>query len=762
MTLLAAILLKGSALIIAAAATVALLFRASAATRHFIWTFTLAGLLVLPVFSMTLPPWTIAVQMAVIESRAAMDAIQRVGPTHVAPAGVSSGAPGVETGHVARHASSQPVPWAALLGAIYAIAGLMLAGRLVAHHSSARRIVRESSVVTDREWTSLLDDCATRIGVTRRIVLYRSSVQLMPVTTGILAPSIVIPADADLWDIDRRRAVLLHELAHIARHDCLTQLLSAMACAVYWFHPGVWYVARRLRIERELACDDRVLAAGAHAQEYAGHLLELAHAWSGRRAPALVVGMASSRKLEGRMRAVLDPERNRTAPGRRMWLLGAALSAALVLPLAALTMTTASGSADVRRASADMRSRLMAASAEQNLQSQQPGTRSNATERQIGSTDDIAGTWEIRPSRNPDSVQITIRAGAFSSNGEIRWSEVEGLTSQSLSASNGPVRFRISRDGGTVEVEGTLANGSGSGAFRFVPSERFMAGLTQRGFSRPTTQQLFALAQSDIGFDFVDELSAQKYERPAIDDVVRAAHHGVRTDFVREMAETGYRLGTLDALIRFRDHGVDPEYVRGLQAHGVSGLPPDDLVRARDHGVDAEYIGDLKSLGYDTLPFDGLIRARDHGVDGDYLRGMRQLGHRLTIEEAIRARDHGVDPEFAGGMRTLGQTLTADELIRARDHGVEPAYVASMAAEGYKDLPIETLIRLRDHGVTPEYIQDMRKRGRDKLSPEEIIRLRDSGYGQRSDDLNYRWSRLLDKLAREIDQAIEKLKRKMA
>jgi len=754
MTLLAAILLKGSALIIAAAAVVALLFRASAATRHFIWTLTLAGLLVLPVFSMTLPPWTMAVRMAAVESRSAMDAIQRVGPMHVAPAGISP-SPGVETANAASRASSQPVPWAALLGAIYAIAGLMLLGRLAAHHSSARRIVRESSVVTDCEWTSLLDDCATRIGVTGRVVLYRSRVQLMPVTTGILIPSIVIPADADMWDIDRRRAVLLHELAHIARHDCLTQLLSAMTCAVYWFHPGVWYVARRLRIERELACDDRVLAAGAHAQDYAGHLLELAHSWSGRRAPALVVGMASSRKLEGRMRAVLDPERNRTAPGRRMWLVGAALSAALVLPLAALTMTTASASPDVR-------SRLMAASGEQYRLSQQRDTRSNAVPPLIGSPDGIAGTWEVGPSRYGNSVRITIRAGAFSSNGEISWSQVERLTSQSLSKTNGPVRFSISRDAGTLEVEGTLANGSGSGAFTFVPSERFITALTQRGFSRPTSHQLFAFAQNDIGVDLIDELAAQKYERPAIDDVVRAAQHGVRTGFVREMADAGYRLGTLDALIRFRDHGVDPEYVRGLQAHGVSGLPPEDLVRARDHGVDAEYIGDLKSLGYDTLPFDGLIRARDHGVDGDYLRGMRQLGHRLTIEEAIRARDHGVDPEFAGGMRTLGHTLTVDELIRARDHGVEPEYVAGMAAEGYKGLPIETLIRLRDHGVTPEYVQDMRKRGRDRLSPEEIIRLRDSGYGQRSDDLNYRWSRLLDKLAREIDQAIEKLKRKMA
>jgi beta-lactamase regulating signal transducer with metallopeptidase domain len=752
MTLLAAILLKGSILIIAAAAAVALLFRASAATRHFIWTITLAGLLVLPLFSMTLPPWTIAVRIVAMEARAAVDGTQqRVSPTPVAPAAVRQSAPpGAETGNLASDASSQPFPWVALLGGIYAFAALLLFGRLLTHHSSARRVVRESSVVTDPEWASLLADCAARVGVTRRVGLHRNRVQLMPVTTGTLSPSIVIPADADTWDGDRRRSVLLHELAHIARHDSVTQLLSSIACAVYWFHPGVWYVARRLRIERELACDDRVVSAGAHAEAYAGHLLELAYSWSGRRAPALAIGMASSRKLEGRMRAILDPARNRTTPSRRMWIMGAALGAAVLLPLAALTMTTAS---------ADARSRLMAASAEQDLPSQQKDPRSNATERLIDSTDAIAGAWEISPARNRDSVRITISAGAFSSNGEIPWSQVDGLTSPSLSETNGPVRFSVSRDAGTLEVEGTLANGSGSGVFRFVPSERFTAGLTQRGFTRPTTQQLFALAQNDIGVDFVDELTAHQYERPDIDDLVRAAHHGVGTDFVREMAEAGYRLGTLDTLIRFRDHGVDPEYVRDMRARGMSGLAPEDLVRARDHGVDPEYVADLASLGYDRQPFEALLRARDHGVDGEYLRGLRQLGYRLTIEEAIRARDHGVDPEFAGGMRTLGQTLTIDELIRARDHGVEPGYVAAMAAEGYKDLPIETLLRLRDHGVTPDYVQDMRKRGRDRLSPDEIIRLRDNGVGVRSFGLNYRWDRLLDRLARELDQAIEKLRR---
>jgi beta-lactamase regulating signal transducer with metallopeptidase domain len=81
-------------------------------------------------------------------------------------------------------------------------------------------------------------------------------------TFGTWRCGIVVPATAETWSDDRRRAVLLHELAHIARHDCLTQLLAAVACALYWVHPGVWWTAHRLRRERERASDDRVLATG--------------------------------------------------------------------------------------------------------------------------------------------------------------------------------------------------------------------------------------------------------------------------------------------------------------------------------------------------------------------------------------------------------------------------------------------------------------------------------------------------------------------
>ena len=84
------------------------------------------------------------------------------------------------------------------------------------------------------------------------------------------------------WPTDRRRDVLLHELAHVKRLDCLTQALAQVACALYWFNPRHGSRARRMRVERERACDDLVLGAGTRASDYAGHLLEMAQACAAR------------------------------------------------------------------------------------------------------------------------------------------------------------------------------------------------------------------------------------------------------------------------------------------------------------------------------------------------------------------------------------------------------------------------------------------------------------------------------------------------
>jgi hypothetical protein len=150
--LLAAILLKGSMLMAAGGAFVLLTLRASAATRHFIWTLTVVGLLALPVFSTMMPAWEMAVPVASFETSAVTD-ITRIVGTRPATARVSAAADLI--GDPSGAVESWPTP--ALLVAFYIAGVLILTSRIVIHRSAARRLVRDAIPVSDREWISLLD-----------------------------------------------------------------------------------------------------------------------------------------------------------------------------------------------------------------------------------------------------------------------------------------------------------------------------------------------------------------------------------------------------------------------------------------------------------------------------------------------------------------------------------------------------------------------------------------------------------------------------
>ena len=169
------------------------------------------------------------------------------------------------------------------------------------------------------------------------MTIKRSDQTTIPLAWGVLRPVILLPAGAGDWKSERMRIVLAHELAHVKRQDCLTQILAQMVCAVYWFHPLAWAAAARLRREREQACDDRVLALGSSASDYAGHLVELAHSLrsvSERWAPA--VAMAQPQELETRIIALLDSRRRRGTVPRGRAVACAIATGLLLLPLATL------------------------------------------------------------------------------------------------------------------------------------------------------------------------------------------------------------------------------------------------------------------------------------------------------------------------------------------------------------------------------------------------------------------------------------------
>jgi len=110
----------------------------------------------------------------------------------------------------------------------------------------------------------------------------------MPMMFGVLRPVIFLPADACEWPAERRRIVLLHELAHARRGDVATHLLARTALSLHWWNPLAWIAWREFLKERERAADDMVLHAGARASEYAAHLLEVARLMQSARATGAV------------------------------------------------------------------------------------------------------------------------------------------------------------------------------------------------------------------------------------------------------------------------------------------------------------------------------------------------------------------------------------------------------------------------------------------------------------------------------------------
>jgi VWFA-related protein len=217
------------------------------------------------------------------------------------------------------------------LGAAGAVGQLGVANLLMA------RKARRATAVEDEGWRRQLAEASAEIGLAQPVRLLMDSSVAVPVAFGYWHAMILLPPSAEAWPENRRRAVLLHELAHVERRDCLVQAATLVARGLYWPNPLVWWLAARLRGEAERACDDAVLRAGrVAAPEYATHLLEAARDL--KRAPRslAVVAVIEGSPLEARLMALLDPTLRRAAIGRRALAAMAALSLAVAGAIAGL------------------------------------------------------------------------------------------------------------------------------------------------------------------------------------------------------------------------------------------------------------------------------------------------------------------------------------------------------------------------------------------------------------------------------------------
>jgi uncharacterized protein (TIGR03435 family) len=302
---------------------VALARRERAALRHALLAAGFVALLVWPVASLVSPsvflpmPAPVAHAIAPMEDAPFAAIVPASEPLDALGSGIAS----------------KRATWPALSTVLIAawIAGAVVGLIPVAAGLWAGRSVRQAA----RPWPDgevLAAELGRAIGRPIRVLIHDTLPG--PLTSGLLCPAIVLPADAPAWTADDLERALVHELAHIRRVDWMSQSLARIVVAMYWCHPLVWAMWRRFTLEAERACDDAVLA-DADATAYADQLVGLAERLASR-APRPFLAMASRHDLATRVRAVLSRHESRGPLGRRAVVVATGLAVVLIGVMASI------------------------------------------------------------------------------------------------------------------------------------------------------------------------------------------------------------------------------------------------------------------------------------------------------------------------------------------------------------------------------------------------------------------------------------------
>ncbi|MFT5328464.1 MAG: beta-lactamase regulating signal transducer with metallopeptidase domain, partial [Planctomycetaceae bacterium] len=176
----------------------------------------------------------------------------------------------------------------------YFLGVLFMTVRLTVGLRGGQSLRRDSTLVEDASLLTMVHEQAVRVGLRCAPAIAYCEQISIPIVIGIVRPMILLPATlVSGLSPDQLQALVTHELSHIRRYDLIVNLLQRMIEAVLFFHPAVWFVSRRISMERENVADDAVVAAGWPAVRYADALVRMAELSSTARTSNVAIQVAA-------------------------------------------------------------------------------------------------------------------------------------------------------------------------------------------------------------------------------------------------------------------------------------------------------------------------------------------------------------------------------------------------------------------------------------------------------------------------------------
>jgi beta-lactamase regulating signal transducer with metallopeptidase domain len=533
---------------------------------------------------------------------------------------------------------------------------LLLSIRLLFGWLRAHSIAKKNASEAAPEWQRSARRLAHALKLRRAVQLLQSAAVEVPTVIGWLRPVVLLPATSLTGlTTEQMEMILAHELAHIRRNDFFVNLMQAVIETLLFYHPAVWWISNRIRVEREHCCDDVAVAVSGKPLVYARALTRLEEL---RVEDAHAFVAANGGSLIGRIRRLAGVRaESPNAPSR--FVAGAALLTVLLALIVAPSLP---------------------------LRGQQP---------------------KADPPPKPRPAQTTVEVKADNAMDEDDADDAEAPDAEDQGDDATPQPAPILGVAGGIPggVAGGISEGVAGGIAGGITANTPM--IAPMAFA-PAARAIASVAPR-IAMRALAKINLDDLQVPDPPDTPEAPTPRPDRHRRRHIGEGGKL--TVDDLIELRAAGVTPAYIDAMRAAGIGELSLDEITEMRAVGVTPEYIKSLRDAGIKFDNAHNITELRAIGVTGEYLAQMRAAGYgNVTTKQLTEMRAMGVTPSYIKQMSDAGyRNLTPHDLVELKAQGVRPDFIKSLNDAGYTNLSVKDLVRMAAMGVNADFIRDLAK-----------------------------------------------------
>ena len=498
-----------------------------------------------------------------------------------------------------------------------------------------------------------------RLGISRVVRYCECRLVTVPSVIGFLRPIVLLPVRALTGlSAEQLEAVIAHELGHIKRFDVVVNFLQVVVETLFFFHPAVWWLNKRIRADREDCCDDVAMAICGRKAAYA-RALAIMDDW--RATPALSMSVTGG-DVANRVARLLGMNRQQT--GVRS---AGVLTAAVVL---AAALTAGAASLGIVRPAL---SQIVAPVDAPLVAQAGPEAPREVTRAPV------EVPREVTPAPAEAPREVT-RAPV-----EVTRAPTEVLLAQAAPDDQSPreVRRAQSRREATRAPADAPRNGS------------YIDEMKAAGFDVTDVEELIAMKIHGVTGDYVRRMRDTGLELNA-EEMMGMKIHGVTPEYIAQIRAGGFEPNA-EEVMGLKIQGVTPEYIAQMRATGFE-LDAEEMMAMKIHGVTPEFIAQVRASGLEPDAED-VMAMKIHGVTPELVEQVRASGVEVGLDDVMAMQIHGVTPDFIEQVRDLGLDADFDDVIAMKIHGITPEFIEEARSHGFEDLTVEELIGLKNADV---------------------------------------------------------------